>query len=146
MTTAELEARGYAPATDKQIIGGSAPFVINHLKGDSAVCATHKAGYNQVMADQFAQPSRRDGSNALTGVVQSLTIPAREKAIVEECKPLLYHQPKSTPARITSLGAPPPVRVSFPVARPPFIAPPPRPTQSISAQLPRFSMPIRARF
>jgi len=37
---------GFSTATDKQIMGGSTPFVYNYMSHDSQTCITAKAMYN----------------------------------------------------------------------------------------------------
>ena len=38
---------GFSSATDKQIMGGSAPFVYNYMPHDSQSCITAKSMFNQ---------------------------------------------------------------------------------------------------
>ncbi len=48
---------GFAPATDKQIIGGSAPFVYNYMPHDNQSCITAKSMFNTAHSEMYSPNS-----------------------------------------------------------------------------------------
>jgi len=77
---------GYAPATDKQIISGSAPFVYNYLPHDSQACITAKNIYNQTHQSVYS-PDTIVGSHPASNLIQSSTLTMNENMIQQQCQP-----------------------------------------------------------
>ena len=81
---------GYAPATNNQIIGGSAPFVYNNRPGDSLTCIANKTAYNQAHASVFS-PDTIVRSHPASALIQGSTMNMHENAIKNSCYPSFKH-------------------------------------------------------
>ena len=87
---------GYSPATDKQIIGGSAPFVYNHSSHDNLTCAINKAAYNNAHSAMYS-PDTIVRSHPAGSLMQSSTMNIHENAVRNTCHPS-FKVDISTPA------------------------------------------------
>jgi len=77
---------GYAPATDKQIIAASAPFVYNYLPHDSQLCITAKSQYYNAHSAMY-NPDSIVRSHPDAPIIQSLSMKKHENTIQKECHP-----------------------------------------------------------
>ncbi len=77
---------GFAPATDKQIIGGSAPYVYNYMPHDSQICLTAKSLFNDAHSAMYT-PDSIVRSHPAAPVIQNLTMKTHEKTIQDVCVP-----------------------------------------------------------
>jgi hypothetical protein len=82
------ESLGYGPASDKQLMDGSAPYIYKYLPHDSQTCITAKASYNTAHASMY-NPDSIVRSHPFSPIIQSLTMDMHEKAIEAECTPNL---------------------------------------------------------
>jgi hypothetical protein len=81
---------GYAPATNKQIIGGSTPYIYNYLPHDSQVCITSKSIYNQTHSSIFS-PDTIVKSHPASNIIQGSTLNHQENMIKKNCFPSFQH-------------------------------------------------------
>lgn len=81
---------GYQPATSKQLIGGSAPYVYNYLPHDNQVCITSKALYNQTHSALYS-PDTIVRSHPASNVIQGSTLNYHENQIRQNCFPSFKH-------------------------------------------------------
>ena len=77
---------GFAAANDKQIIGGSAPFVYNYLPHDNQSCITAKSLYNTSHAEMYS-PNSMVRNTPASAIIQSSTIKIHENTIKDVCTP-----------------------------------------------------------
>lgn len=77
---------GFSSATDKQIIGGSAPFVYNYLSHDSQSCITAKSLYNTAHTEMYS-PNSIVRSHPAAPIIQSATMKMHENTIKDVCTP-----------------------------------------------------------
>ena len=77
---------GYAAATDRQIMGGSAPFVYNYSSHDNQSCLMAKAIYNDTHAAIYS-PDSTVRSHPAGNLIQGAALPAAEKAVHDVCTP-----------------------------------------------------------
>jgi hypothetical protein len=82
----DYESLGYGPASDKQLVDGSAPYVYKYLPHDSQTCITAKASYNTAHASMY-NPDSIVRSHPFSHIIQSLTMDIHEKTIEAECTP-----------------------------------------------------------
>jgi len=80
------ESLGYGPASDKQLMDGSAPYVYKYLPHDSQTCITAKASYNTAHASMY-NPDNIVRSHPFSPIIQSLTMDVHEKSIESKCTP-----------------------------------------------------------
>ena len=77
---------GFAPATDRQIIGGSAPYVYNYLPHDNQICITAKTLYNNAHESVY-NPDSIVRSHPSSSIIQGWNMNIHEKTIQSTCKP-----------------------------------------------------------
>ena len=77
---------GFSHATDKQIIGGSAPFVYNYMPHDSQSCITAKSLFNTAHSAMYT-PDSIVRSHPASNIIQSLMLKTHEKTIQNVCTP-----------------------------------------------------------
>jgi hypothetical protein len=77
---------GFAPATDTQIIGGSAPFVYNYMPHDNQSCITAKTMFNTTHSQMYS-PDTIVRSHPASNVIQSSTLKMHENTIKDVCTP-----------------------------------------------------------
>lgn len=77
---------GYAPANDKQLLGGSPPFVYNYLHHDTQSCITAKSLYNISHTSMYS-PDNIVKSHPTSSIIQSMTLKNHEKTIQDVCTP-----------------------------------------------------------
>lgn len=75
---------GFAPATDKQLMGGSAPFVYNYMPHDSQACITAKSIFNTAHSAMYS-PDSAVRSHPASGIIQSSLLKNHENAIQNTC-------------------------------------------------------------
>ena len=80
------ESLGYGPASYKQLMDGSAPYVYGYLPHDSQTCITAKASYNMAHSAMYS-PDTIVRSHPFSPIIQSLTMDVHEKSIETECIP-----------------------------------------------------------
>ena len=95
---------GFAPATDKQIMGGSAPFVYNYMPHDSQSCITAKSLFNTTHSAMYT-PDSIVRSHPGASVIQSATLKIHENTIQNVCNPSFKID---TNINYNSLGMPSP--------------------------------------
>ena len=81
---------GYSQATDKQIIGGSTPYIYNYLPNDSQLCINSKSMYNQTHSSIFS-PDTIVRSHPASNIIQGLTLKYHENKIKQNCFPSFKH-------------------------------------------------------
>jgi len=81
---------GYAPATDKQVINGSAPYIYNYLPHDNQVCISAKSMYNQTHSSLFS-PDTIVRSHPASNLIQGSTLNYHENMIKQNCYPTFHH-------------------------------------------------------
>ena len=64
---------GFSPATDKQIIGGSAPFVYYYMPHDSQSCITAKSLFNTAHSAMYT-PDSIVRSHPASNIMQSTVL------------------------------------------------------------------------
>jgi hypothetical protein len=77
---------GFSAATDKQLIGGSAPFVYNYLPHDSQACITAKSMFNTAHAEMY-RPDSIVRSHPASSIMQSSLLKIHESVIGNVCHP-----------------------------------------------------------
>jgi len=77
---------GFSTATDKQIMGGSAPFVYNYMSHDSQTCITAKAMYNTAHSEMYS-PNSIVRTHPASSIIQSSTMKTLENSIQNVCTP-----------------------------------------------------------
>ena len=77
---------GFAPATDKQIMSGSAPFVYNYMPHDSQSCITAKSMFNTAHSEMYS-PNSIVRSHPASNVIQSSMLKSHENTIQNVCTP-----------------------------------------------------------
>ena len=80
------ESLGYGPASYKQLMDGSAPYVYKYLPHDSKTCTMAKVSYNMAHSAMYS-PDTIVKSHPFSPIIQSLTMDIHEKAIEAECTP-----------------------------------------------------------
>ena len=95
---------GYSPATDRQLMGGSAPYVYQYLPNDSQSCITAKSLFNTAHASMYT-PDTIVRSHPGGAVLQSVTMNAHENTIRDVCTPSIQID---TNVHYPSLGMPSP--------------------------------------
>jgi len=80
------ESLGYGPASYKQLMDGSAPYVYGYLPHDSKTCTMAKVSYNMAHSAMYS-PDTIVKSHPFSPIIQSLTMDVHEKAIEAECTP-----------------------------------------------------------
>lgn len=95
---------GYSPATDRQLMGGSAPYVYQYQSHDSQACITAKSLFNTAHAAAFT-PDSIVRSHPAGAIVQSATMNAHETTIKDVCTPSIQID---TNISYPSLGMPSP--------------------------------------
>ena len=97
---------GFSAATDRQLIGGSAPFVYNVLPHDSQLCITAKTMFNDSHS-QLYTPDTIVRSHPAGSLIQSSTMKQNEATIPAVCHPSF--QIDAAPINYPSLGMPSPM-------------------------------------
>ena len=77
---------GFAPATDRQVMGGSAPFVYNYMSHDSQSCITAKSLFNTAHAEMYS-PNSMVRSHPASNIIQGSMLKAHENTIQDVCHP-----------------------------------------------------------
>jgi hypothetical protein len=77
---------GFSASTDKQIVGGSAPFVYNYLPHDSQSCITAKSLFNTAHSEMYS-PNSIVRTNPASSIIQSSTLKIHENTIKDVCTP-----------------------------------------------------------
>jgi len=77
---------GFSTATDKQIMGGSAPFVYNYMSHDSQTCITAKTMYNTAHSEMYS-PNSIVRNHPASSIIQSSTMKTLENSIQNVCTP-----------------------------------------------------------
>ena len=77
---------GFAPATDKQIMSGSAPFVYNYMTHDSQTCITAKSMFNTAHSEMYNQNSMFK-SDIANSIIQGAMLKTHENTIQNVCTP-----------------------------------------------------------
>ena len=95
---------GFSPATDKQIIGGSAPFVYNYIPHDSQSCITAKSMFNTAHSQMYS-PDSIVKSHPASNIIQSAMLKTHENTIKNVCTPSFQID---TNINYNSLGMPTP--------------------------------------
>lgn len=95
---------GYTPATDKQIMGGSAPFVYNYMDHDSQSCITAKSLFNTAHSAMYT-PDSIVRSHPASAMIQSSVMKTHENTIQNVCNPSFKID---TNINYNSLGMPSP--------------------------------------
>ena len=85
---------GFSPASDKQIAGGSAPFVYNYLPHDSQSCITAKSMFNTAHAEMYS-PNHIIKSNAILGANMYISI--FQFVSIQFCTPYFLSLKKNCP-------------------------------------------------
>lgn len=96
---------GFAAANDKQISGGSAPFVYNYLPHDGQTCITAKSLFNTVHSAIYTPDRSIPSSHPAASIIQGVTLTRHENAIQNECNPTFKID---TTIDYNSLGVPSP--------------------------------------
>ena len=95
---------GFSHASDKQIAGGSAPFVYNYMPHDSQSCITAKSMFNTAHAEMY-RPNDIIKSNPASSIIQSSILKTHENSINNLCNPSFKID---TNINYNSLGMPTP--------------------------------------
>ena len=77
---------GFSAATDKQIIGGSAPYVYNYMPHDNQSCITAKSMFNTAHSEMYS-PNSIVRSHPASNIIQSSTMKIHENTIQNVCTP-----------------------------------------------------------
>jgi hypothetical protein len=77
---------GFAPATDRQIISGSAPYVYNIMSHDSNSCITAKTIFNNTHSAMYT-PDSIVRSHPAGALIQSAVLKNNENVIKDVCTP-----------------------------------------------------------
>ena len=77
---------GYSPASDKQLMSGSAPYVYNFLPHDSKSCIVAKSAYNYTHSSIYT-PDTIVRSHPASSVIQGSTLGIQEQMIKTHCQP-----------------------------------------------------------
>jgi hypothetical protein len=77
---------GFSAASDKQLSGGSAPFVYNYLSHDSQTCIAAKSVFNTTHVEMY-RPDSIVRSHPASSVIQSSLMKMHESVIKDVCHP-----------------------------------------------------------
>ena len=77
---------GFSSATDKQIIGGSAPYIYNYMPHDSQTCITAKSIFN-IAHQEMYNPNNLVKNHPASSLIQSSLLQKHENSIQNNCLP-----------------------------------------------------------
>jgi hypothetical protein len=98
---------GFSPATDKQIMSGSAPYVYNYMSHDSSSCITAKSMFNTAHSAMYT-PDSIVRSHPSSALIQSSMLKSHENTIKDVCHPSFSIDTNtiSTPFNHSAFGMP----------------------------------------